>query len=406
MRGGVRARARRASRSRSAASSASSATSTSRASSSTAACPRWRAPSGKRVRGRRLRARRASRARASSRASATRSPSSSRCTRRAACSSTASPSSACRRRSSPPRSRRSSAMGVEIVTDAVVGATYTVDELMAERGLRRRLHRRGRRAAGLPRHPGREPQRRVLGERVPHAREPHARLRLPHGTTRRSGAAARSPSSAAATSRWTRRAPRCASAPRRSSSSTGAREDEMPARRRRSTTRARRASSSRCCARPLEIVGHDGWVTGLVATRMELGEPDASGRRAPVCVLDSRVRDRLRHGHRRRSGTRANPLLDEGRARTSSSPRAATSSPTRTARRPCRACSPAATSSPGAATVILAMGAGKKAARGDGSLAARGPRDRPQRSRVALPCRPLGYNPARTDERRVVPSVW
>ena len=33
---------------------------------------------------------------------------------------------------------------------------------------------------------------------------------------------------------------------------------------------------------PLEITGHDGFVTGIVATRMELGEPDDSGRRAPV----------------------------------------------------------------------------------------------------------------------------
>ncbi len=48
-------------------------------------------------------------------------------------------------------------------------------------GLRRGLHRQRGRPAGVHGHPGREPQRRLLGERVPHAREPHARLRVPQG---------------------------------------------------------------------------------------------------------------------------------------------------------------------------------------------------------------------------------
>ena len=52
------------------------------------------------------------------------------------------------------------------------------DRLTAgRRGLRCRLHRLGGRAAALHGHPGREPQRRGLGQRVPHARQPHARLR-------------------------------------------------------------------------------------------------------------------------------------------------------------------------------------------------------------------------------------
>ncbi len=190
---------------------------------------------------------------------------------------------------------------------------------------RRHLHRSrphgGRKAstrsssaagAGLPiflGHPRREPQRRVLGERVPHAREPHARLRVPGkvGHAGR-GAAARSRSSAAATSRWTRRAPPCGSAPRRSSLSTAAPRRRCRRARKRSTTRARRASSSRCSARQPEIVGRDGFVTGMVATRMELAEPDESGRRAPVCVLGAdfviecdTVIVAL--------GTRANPIL-------------------------------------------------------------------------------------------------
>ena len=52
------------------------------------------------------------------------------------------------------------------------------DRLAAGRGgLRRRIHRLGRRAAPLHGHPGREPQRRGLGQRIPHAGQPDARLR-------------------------------------------------------------------------------------------------------------------------------------------------------------------------------------------------------------------------------------
>lgn len=60
---------------------------------------------------------------------------------------------------------------------------------------------------------------------------------------------------------------------------------------------------------PLQVIGNDdGWVTGLQCVRMELGEPDASGRRRPVPVLGSEfvipcdiVVVAI--------GTRANPLL-------------------------------------------------------------------------------------------------
>jgi glutamate synthase (NADPH/NADH) small chain len=39
---------------------------------------------------------------------------------------------------------------------------------------------------------------------------------------------------------------------------------------------------------PVEILGSpDGWVTGMRCQKMELGEPDASGRRRPVAVAGS-----------------------------------------------------------------------------------------------------------------------
>ncbi len=66
-----------------------------------------------------------------------------------------------------------------------------------------------------------------------------------------------------------------------------ARRAARPARR-RSTTRSRRASGSSSSSRPLEVLGDEQrWVTGLRCQRMELGEPDASGRRRPVPVPGS-----------------------------------------------------------------------------------------------------------------------
>lgn len=38
---------------------------------------------------------------------------------------------------------------------------------------------------------------------------------------------------------------------------------------------------------PIEIVGEDGWVKGIKCVKMELGEPDASGRRRPVEIEGS-----------------------------------------------------------------------------------------------------------------------
>ncbi len=38
---------------------------------------------------------------------------------------------------------------------------------------------------------------------------------------------------------------------------------------------------------PIEIVGEDGWVKGIKLQKMELGEPDESGRRRPVPIADT-----------------------------------------------------------------------------------------------------------------------
>ena len=58
-------------------------------------------------------------------------------------------------------------LGVDVRLDYVVGKTRTIDRLLAD--VRRRVRRPGRRAALVPRHPRREPQRRLLRQRVPDA---------------------------------------------------------------------------------------------------------------------------------------------------------------------------------------------------------------------------------------------
>jgi glutamate synthase (NADPH/NADH) small chain len=104
----------------------------------------------------------------------------------------------------------------------------------------------------------------------------------------------------------------------------------------------------------------DGWVSGLRCVRMELGEPDASGRRRPVPVPDSEFVlpvDLVVVA----IGTRANPLLPQTSPDLSTNRRGYVETDAH-----------GQTSIPGvfaggdivrgAATVILAMGDGKRAA--------------------------------------------
>lgn len=111
---------------------------------------------------------------------------------------------------------------------------------------------------------------------------------------------------------------------------------------------------------PLSVEGSGGFVTGMRCQRMELGEPDASGRRAPVPVEGSEVLvecDTVVVA----VGTRANPLLSQ-----------ALPEAKRTSRGYLEVDDTGATSVAGvwaggdivtgAATVILAMGAGRRAA--------------------------------------------
>ena len=113
---------------------------------------------------------------------------------------------------------------------------------------------------------------------------------------------------------------------------------------------------------PVEIIGEDGWVKGLKCIRMELGQPDQSGRRRPVPVKGSEFVMDIDIVIMA-IGTSPNPLI------ASTTPELAGESwggiivdeeTGATSKDGVYAGGDAVT---GAATVILAMGAGKKAAR-------------------------------------------
>ena len=114
------------------------------------------------------------------------------------------------------------------------------------------------------------------------------------------------------------------------------------------------------CA-PIEVLGENGWVRGLRCLKMELGEPDASGRRSPVEVPGSEF-DIAVDTVIMAIGTDPNPLLPRNTKglETDSRGRIVADQNGLTRRGRVWAGGDAVT---GAATVILAMGAGKAAAR-------------------------------------------
>ena len=120
----------------------------------------------------------------------------------------------------------------------------------------------------------------------------------------------------------------------------------------------------RLLTNPVRILGDEnGWVSGVECVRMELGEPDASGRRRPQAVEGSEFVigiDMLVMA----VGSKSNPLIAKTTPGLDVTSRNLIVADERTC----------ATSKPGvfaggdvvigAATVILAMGAGKRAAAG------------------------------------------
>ena len=138
-------------------------------------------------------------------------------------------------------------------------------------------------------------------------------------------------------------------------------ENELPARREEGHHAKEEGIEFAMLTNPVEIIGDErGWVKAVRCIRMELGEPDESGRRSPVPVPGSEF-DIETETVIMSLGTSPNPLI------------AKTTGGLDTNRRGCIVADEnGATSRPGvfaggdavtgAATVILAMGAGRKAA--------------------------------------------
>ena len=138
-------------------------------------------------------------------------------------------------------------------------------------------------------------------------------------------------------------------------------EKELPARAEEVHHAKEEGIQFRLLTNPVEIVGNEkGWVTGIKCEQMVLGEPDASGRRSPVAVPDSHFTidtDVVIMA----LGTSPNPLIAQttpGLERNRKGGIVANEDGV-TTREGVFAGGDAVT---GAATVILAMGAGKKAA--------------------------------------------
>ena len=138
-------------------------------------------------------------------------------------------------------------------------------------------------------------------------------------------------------------------------------ETELPARREEVHHAKEEGIEFAMLTNPVEIIGDEkGWVKSVKCIRMELGEPDESGRRSPVAVPGSEFEIETETVIMS-LGTSPNPLI------------AKTTSGLETNRRGCLVADEnGATTRPGvfaggdavtgAATVILAMGAGRKAA--------------------------------------------
>ena len=138
---------------------------------------------------------------------------------------------------------------------------------------------------------------------------------------------------------------------------------EMPARAEEVKHAQQESIEFRMLTNPVEFLGDEkGWLTGARCVRMELGEPDASGRRSPVAIPGSEFvlpANVVIIG----VGTTANPLIQSTTPDLKTTSRnyiVADAETMRTSKPGVFAGGDIVT---GGATVILAMGAGRKAAK-------------------------------------------
>ena len=250
------------------------------------------------------------------------------------------------------------ALGVKIETNVIIGKTISVDELMTEYGFESVFIGSG---AGLPKFMN------IKGENLKGVYSANEFL------TRVNLMKAYKPDSATPIQHGKRvmvvGGGNVAMDAARSAKRLGAdvtivyrrTEAELPARHEEVEHAKEEGISFRMLTSPLEILGNDeGWVDGIVCERMELSEPDASGRARPVPVADSAFRieaDCVIMA----IGTSPNPLIKSTTAGLETERWGGIIADEKglTSREGIYAGGDAVT---GAATVILAMGAGKTAA--------------------------------------------
>ncbi|HEU4522187.1 MAG TPA: NADPH-dependent glutamate synthase [Thermoanaerobaculia bacterium] len=141
-------------------------------------------------------------------------------------------------------------------------------------------------------------------------------------------------------------------------------EEEMPARREEVKHAKEEGIEFRMLTNPVEMIGDErGWLTGVRCVRMELGEPGADGRRRPVPIPESEfvIEASLVIVA---AGTSANPLVQATTPDLKTNRKNYIEADPETLRTSKKGVFAGGDIVTGGATVILAMGAGRKAARG------------------------------------------
>ncbi len=251
-------------------------------------------------------------------------------------------------------------LGVKIETDCVVGRSTTIDELLTEEGFDAAFIGSG---AGLPRFMG-IPGEQALG--VFSANEYLTRSNLMHAYRDDSRTPIMKAKKAIIVGGGN-----VAMDAARTALRLGAEthivyrrsEEELPARKEEVGHAKEEGVIFDLLTNPVEItVDENGWVNGITCIRMELGEPDASGRRSPVEVPGSEFHIEC-DAVIMSLGTSPNPLLHrttEGLDADKRGRLIVRENTEATTKDGVFAGGDAVT---GAATVILAMGAGKQAAK-------------------------------------------
>jgi glutamate synthase (NADPH/NADH) small chain len=140
-------------------------------------------------------------------------------------------------------------------------------------------------------------------------------------------------------------------------------EQEMPARIEEIERAKEEGAIFKLLTNPVRIIGDDkGWVTSMECIRMELGEPDDSGRRRPVPVKGSEFIIEV-DSIIMALGTNANPLLPQATPGLTLNKWGYITTDEETCATSIKGVYAGGDIVTGSATVILAMGAGRKAAK-------------------------------------------